>query len=159
MKCFGTMRQKIIDAKSWCPAFSLFLNVSRYQKFLKHSRVPLRNLSSVVWDKNYSTKNHETPSPLSSIKFFDTNFFLNHITVPSRRFSVLWDGKFSTELGDTRWPLSSLTYFRTTSLLKHRRVLLRIVLELWTNELSVENSDNSPSYPWKFAIPDSFWNT
>ena len=57
-KCFDTLRQNKFGGKSWYPP-PLIPNIFRYQNFLKHRRVPLRNVL-ILWDKTFLTENRDT---------------------------------------------------------------------------------------------------
>ena len=57
-KCCDTVRQNKFDRKSWYPP-PLIPNIFRYQNFLKHRRVPLRNVL-ILWDKTILTENRDT---------------------------------------------------------------------------------------------------
>ena len=57
-KCFDTVRPNKFDRKSWYPP-PLIPNIFRYQNFLKHRRVPLRNVL-ILWDKTILTENRDT---------------------------------------------------------------------------------------------------
>ena len=118
---------------------------------------------SVLYDWKFSTENREIP--LLCIRFFDTQNFLKHWMVPLRIFSVLWDKKFSPEILVTPPPpLLSITFFHTRNFLKHRKGSLQSFLVLWDKIFSTKpfcSPDQlcSPSYAWKFPIPEFFWNT
>ena len=68
--------------------------------FLECRMVPLRSFS-VLWHKNFSMKNINTPCFFLCIKFFDTRIFLKHRRVQLQNVSTLWDKKSSTGNRDT----------------------------------------------------------
>ena len=123
--------------------------------FLKHKSVPLR-IFLVLWDKNLSTENIKVS--LLSVSFFGTRFFLKHRGVSQRKFLVLWDKKLSTE--NSEIPLLSVKFFENWVFLKQRRVAIRNFSGLWDTDFD-KKSWYPPlfSYPWKFSIPEVFWNT
>ena len=108
-----------------------FIIFSDTWNFLKHRRVPLRNVL-VLQDKTISTESRYTPSPLLSIKLFDARNFLKHRRISLRSFSVLCD-KNKVD-GESSFPLSpspsAMKLSITGSLLKHRRLSLRNVSAL-----------------------------
>ncbi len=81
-KCFGTVRQKIFDRKSWHSPSPLIHKLFRCRKLseTQHRRVHLQNFSA-LWNKKLSTENLDTPpSPFLSIHFFAAGNFLKHST-------------------------------------------------------------------------------
>ena len=81
-KCFGTVRQKIFDRKSWYSPSPLIQKLFRCRKLseTQHRRVHLQKFSA-LWNKKFSTENLDTPpSPFLSIHFFAAGNFLKHST-------------------------------------------------------------------------------
>ena len=74
----------------------LFHKIFRYQKLSETRKGSTQFL--VLWDNSSSTENRDTPSPspLLSIKFFDTRIFPKHRRVPyGLRY---WEAKKSTKI-------------------------------------------------------------
>ncbi len=122
-KCFGTVRQKIFDRKSWHSPSPLIHKLFRCRKLseTQHRRVHLQNFSA-LWDKKFSTENLDTPpSPLIHKLFRYRKFSERHRRMLQlRNFSAMWDKKFSTENLDTpSSPLLSIHFFATGNFLKH----------------------------------------
>ena len=101
---------------------SLFFNIFRYSKLMKHKRIPLRNFSS-LWDKKIWTENLDNlpPSPLLSINFFATGNFLKHSTesFPYEVFRSRETKQCRRKIVISVHPLLFINFFATGSFLKH----------------------------------------
>ena len=94
------MRQKSSLTKSCysLPLPFLFIKFIDTRSFLKHRRVPLRNVS-VPWEKN--RRRIVILLALLCMKNVDIRNFLKHRRAPLQSFLQLWDESFSTENRDT----------------------------------------------------------
>ena len=106
---FRYCEKKRFDKKSW--PTPLMHKIFGYLKLVKTWGVPVsyeifRHCEMKIFPRRIVILPFSLPSPLLSIKLFDTRIFLKHRRVPLRSFSVLWDKKFPTENRETR----SLSY-------------------------------------------------
>ena len=159
MKYFGTVRQKLLDGKSWYPPPppssikffylpEIFWNTEWFSG----------EVFSVLWDKKKFWQNREA-SPLLCLKIFDTRIISKHRSVLLRILSALWDKIFSTEFSDI--PLLCIKFCDTRNFLKHRSVPQRNFSVLCDKKFSPEKRDtpSSLSDALNFSIPEIFWYT
>ena len=91
-------------------------------------------------------------------KFWIKNFFKHKIVL---HWNILaqWDKIFSTENRDNS-PLSSIKNFPLPKNLWNAEWFPGEVFSvLWDKRNFRQNLESSPSFAWKFSIPDFFWNT
>ena len=144
--CFGSVRPKSFDGKSWHP-LSIFPSIIFHtRKFLEDRRVPLRKYSTLC-EKKIFTENRDTGY------LFINNFFRY------QKYSETQKNSSSNCFGSVRpksfdgksWhPLSvfSSLYFHTRKFLEDRRDPLRKSWALW------ETKSNQQ----KIVLPHSFIN-
>ena len=152
MKLFGTARQIIFDGKSWHNP--LKHKIFRYPKLMTHRKVYLRNFSA-LWDKKFSTKNHDPP-PLIDTFFSLPEYFVNTAqkNSPMKLFGtarqIISDGK--------SWhnPLKH-KIFRYPKLMTHRKVYLRNFSALWDKKFWTENHDPPPLIHIFFRYRNFSW--
>ena len=152
---FRFCETQILTKNRDTPLFSYAEKNSDTRSFLKHRRVPLRNFWT-LWDNKLVAENSNIP--ILCLNFFHNRLFVKHRRVPLRIFSVLWDRKLSIE--NSEIPSLSVRFFDSRFFPKQKRVAIRFFLGLWDTYFD-KNSWYTPlfSYPWKFSIPEVFWNT
>ena len=149
MKCFGTVRQKLFDGKSWYPPPSLLSTknfLSPPETFWNTECFP-GEVFSVLWDKKKFRQNREA-SPLLCLKIFDTRIVSKHRSVLLRILSALWDKNFSTEFSDI--PFLCIKFCDTRNFLKYRSVPQRNFSVLCDKKFSTEKRDTPPLWCIKF---------
>ena len=135
-KCFGTVRQKLFDGKSWySPSPFLIHKPFHKGKFseTQHRTVALRNVTE-VWDKTILMEYRDNSHLFYPLQLSIPEIFWNTKRFPLQKFSALWDKNFSTEILDTPAPpflIHKLFRKRKSSETQHRMVALRNVTELW----------------------------
>ncbi len=122
-KCFGTVRQKIFDGKSWySPLPSYPYTFSLPEIFWN---TPPKGSSTkcfgTVRQKIFDGKSWYSPLPplIHTLFRYRKLSETQHRRVHLQNFSALWDKKFSTENLDTPPPLLSINFFATGKFLKH----------------------------------------
>ena len=110
-----------------------------------------------MWDQKISTEKRDTSPPLSSIKLFETRYFLRNSKIPLRNFSAPWDKKFSTEFSDTRF--LCIKFCDAQNFLKHRSVPRENFSVLCDKKFSTEKRDTPPSLMHKIFRCPKFSDT
>ena len=166
-KCFGTVRQKIFDRKSWHSPSPLIHKLFRCRKLseTQHRRVHLQNFSA-LWNKKLSTENLDTPpSPFLSIHFFAAGNFLKHSTegFTYKIFRHCETKNFRRKILILPPPLLSINFFATGNFLKHTaecfnyEIFRQCETKIFRRKILIVPPP--PSYPYTFSLPEIFWNT
>ena len=93
--------------------------------------------------------------PPPCMKIFDKRIFLKHQSVLQWNILVQWDKNFPTENPDTP-PLLSIELFSLPEIFSNTGEVFSV---LWDKKKFRPNREASPSFAWKFSIPELFRNT
>ena len=93
------------------------------------------------------------------MKIFDKKIFLKHQRVLQWNILVQWGKNFSTENRDTS-PLLPIKIFSLPEIFWNTEWFPGEVFSvMWDEKNFRQNRDASPSFAWKFSIPEFFRNT
>ena len=141
---------------SWCsPSLftSTFLNI---KNFLKHRRVPLRNVS--LLETNIFEAQSWSPDHFFPKHFLRLENYLKHRRVPWRTLLILWN-----KIVLRRILIPSLFYAWKISMLdfsEARNCSPTKCFSILRQKKLTENRDAHPvSYPEHSSVPKSFWST
>ena len=126
-KCFGNVRKKIFDGKSWHNR--LKQKIVRYPKINDTLEGSPTKFLGTVRQKTFEGKNLDTsPSLLSKLFRYQSLSEAQHRRVTLRQVSVLWDKKFLLEKFDTppHVLIHKLNRYRKHSETQHKRVWRKI---------------------------------
>ena len=146
-KFFGSVRQKIVERKSWSPLQKVFSipEVFRYTELLQQF------FFGTMRQKNFDRKSWHNAL---KHKFFWYPKEVTHLRVPYEIFRHL-DQNFLTDKTVILPPPSCLyIFFETKTIQEHRKVPLRSFSVLWDKKLSTESHD--PPLQKVFLIPEVF---
>ena len=158
LRNFSVLWDKINYPKIVIPPFFID-NFFPYQKF---SETQKHEFFSALWGKKLPTEKGDTPSLIRNFSIIE--IFWNLEGFPYELFRYCETKKIRWKFVLPPPPLLSRIVFHTRNFLKHRRVPVRSFSVLWDKKFSVKplcSPDQlcSPSYAWKFPIPELFWNT